>query len=204
VACPTGSGGSGQNAALTAERVSASLWRISPLAVSDEGCDESDLVRVGNAAAFAAAGERSRTPPDIIPKPSAQRSACSPLARAGARVLSGCARRGWHIVVEYADNGVSGAKGRENFDALLKAATKRKIDVVAAWSVDRLGRSLQHLVSFLTGSNAIEIHHIITNENAATNQQMLSVATDINTEALFLYSSTLSFIVAKALCRCFR
>jgi len=113
-------------------------------------------------------------------------------------------RRGWHIVVEYADNGVSGAKGRENFDALLKAATKRKIDVVAAWSVDRLGRSLQHLVSFLTGSNAIEIHHIITNENAATNQQMLSVATDINTEALFLYSSTLSFIVAKALCRCFR
>ena len=36
VACPTGSGGSGQNAALTAERVSASLWRISPLAVSDE------------------------------------------------------------------------------------------------------------------------------------------------------------------------
>src|SRR6516164_1843792 len=36
VACPTGSGGSGQNAALTAERVSASLWRLSPLAVSDE------------------------------------------------------------------------------------------------------------------------------------------------------------------------
>ena len=35
-ACTTGSGGSGQNAALTAERVSACLWRISPLAVSDE------------------------------------------------------------------------------------------------------------------------------------------------------------------------
>src|SRR6516164_3127065 len=89
-------GGSGQNAALTAERVSASLWRISPLAVSDEGCDESDLVRVGNAAAFAAAGERSRTPPDIIPKPSAQRSACSPLARGALGLLSsrarGCAR----------------------------------------------------------------------------------------------------------------
>ena len=67
-------------------------------------------------------------------------------------------RRGWHIVVEYADNGVSGAKGREKrpgFDALLKAATKRKIDVVAAWSVDRLGRSLQHLVSFLAELDAV-------------------------------------------------
>jgi N6-adenosine-specific RNA methylase IME4 len=46
----------------------------------------------------------------------------------------------------------SGAKGRDKrpgFDRLLKAVTRRKIHVVATWSVDRLGRSLQHLVSFL-------------------------------------------------------
>ena len=61
-------------------------------------------------------------------------------------------RTGWEVVGEYVDRGVSGAKGREQrpqFDAMLKAATRREFDVIAAWSVDRLGRSLQHLVSFL-------------------------------------------------------
>jgi DNA invertase Pin-like site-specific DNA recombinase len=61
-------------------------------------------------------------------------------------------RRGWRIVEEFTDNGVSGAKGRTErpgFDKLIRAATARKIDVVAAWSIDRLGRSLQHLVNFL-------------------------------------------------------
>lgn len=61
-------------------------------------------------------------------------------------------RMGWEVVGEYVDHGVSGAKGRDQrpqFDAMLKAATRREIDIVAAWSVDRLGRSLQHLVAFL-------------------------------------------------------
>jgi DNA invertase Pin-like site-specific DNA recombinase len=62
------------------------------------------------------------------------------------------AHRGWQLVTEFADNGISGANGRDKrpeFDRLLKAVVRREIDVVAAWSVDRLGRSLQHLVSFL-------------------------------------------------------
>jgi DNA invertase Pin-like site-specific DNA recombinase len=61
-------------------------------------------------------------------------------------------RKGWEIVDQYVDNGVSGAKGRDRrpeFDRLLKDATRRKFDVLMAWSVDRLGRSLQDLVSFL-------------------------------------------------------
>lgn len=61
-------------------------------------------------------------------------------------------RMGWHIVAEYIDHGISGAKGREQrpqFDAMLKAASRSEFDVLAAWSVDRLGRSLQHLVAFL-------------------------------------------------------
>ena len=65
-------------------------------------------------------------------------------------------RSGWIIVNEYIDNAVSGAKGRDKrpaFDNLLKAATRREFDLIAAWSVDRLGRSLQHLVEFLN-----EIH----------------------------------------------
>ena len=61
-------------------------------------------------------------------------------------------RKGWEIVDQYVDNGVSGAKGRDRrpeFDRLLKDATRRKFDILMAWSVDRLGRSLQDLVSFL-------------------------------------------------------
>lgn len=61
-------------------------------------------------------------------------------------------RAGWQVVEEYVDHGISGAKGRDKrpaFDQLLKDATRRKFDVIMAWSVDRLGRSLQDLVAFL-------------------------------------------------------
>jgi DNA invertase Pin-like site-specific DNA recombinase len=61
-------------------------------------------------------------------------------------------RAGWEIAGEYVDHGISGAKGRDKrpeFDRLLKDATRRQFDVVMAWSVDRLGRSLQDLVAFL-------------------------------------------------------
>lgn len=67
-------------------------------------------------------------------------------------------RPGWTIVNEFSDNGISGVYGRDKrpgFDRLLKAATRREIDIVAAWSVDRLGRSLQHLVSFLAELDAV-------------------------------------------------
>jgi DNA invertase Pin-like site-specific DNA recombinase len=62
------------------------------------------------------------------------------------------ARSGWTIVKVFEDAGISGAKGRDQrpgFDALLKAVARREIDIVAAWAVDRLGRSLQDLVGFL-------------------------------------------------------
>lgn len=61
-------------------------------------------------------------------------------------------RHGWSIVTTFADEGISGAKGREKrpgYDALWKAIARREVDLVAAWSVDRLGRSLQELVAFL-------------------------------------------------------
>src|ERR1700739_699099 len=63
----------------------------------------------------------------------------------------------WVIAEEFADEGISGTKGRDRrpeFERLLKAVVRRKIDVVAAWSVDRLGRSLQDLVGFLGELNA--------------------------------------------------
>jgi DNA invertase Pin-like site-specific DNA recombinase len=61
-------------------------------------------------------------------------------------------RAGWQIAGEYVDHGISGAKGhdkRPEFDRLLKDATRREFDIAMAWSVDRLGRSLQDLVAFL-------------------------------------------------------
>ena len=53
-------------------------------------------------------------------------------------------RMGWQIVETYRDQGISGAKGRDQrpaFDALCKDAARRRFDMVLAWSVDRLGRS---------------------------------------------------------------
>ena len=74
------------------------------------------------------------------------------------RELIGVAERnGWEIVAEFCDEGISGAKGREQrpaYDALLKAVARREIDIVASWAVDRLGRSLQDLIGFLHEINA--------------------------------------------------
>lgn len=61
-------------------------------------------------------------------------------------------RHGWTVVAEYVDRGISGAKGRDKrpqFDALLKGVARKDFDVIAAWSVDRLGRSLVDLLGFL-------------------------------------------------------
>lgn len=65
--------------------------------------------------------------------------------------------RGWTIVGEYVDHGVSGSKGREKrpeFDRLCKDAIAGKIDLVAAWAIDRIGRNLQHLVCFVNDLRA--------------------------------------------------
>ncbi len=62
-------------------------------------------------------------------------------------------RAGWEVVAVYKDEGISGSKGRDKrpaFDALLKDAVRRRFSMVASWSVDRLGRSLQHLIGFLS------------------------------------------------------
>jgi DNA invertase Pin-like site-specific DNA recombinase len=77
------------------------------------------------------------------------------------RELREIARRmGCDIVKVYKDHGISGAKGcdgRPQFDAMCRDAAKRQFDVVMAWSVDRLGRSLQDLVAFLSELHALRI-----------------------------------------------
>ena len=58
-------------------------------------------------------------------------------------------RRGWEVVHEYHDAGISGSKGREarpGLDEMLKDVQRRRFDVVMAWAIDRLGRSLIDLL----------------------------------------------------------
>jgi DNA invertase Pin-like site-specific DNA recombinase len=60
--------------------------------------------------------------------------------------------RGYEVVEVYRDQGISGSKGREkrpDFDRLHKDATRHRFEIVMAWSVDRLGRSLKDLITFL-------------------------------------------------------
>jgi DNA invertase Pin-like site-specific DNA recombinase len=69
------------------------------------------------------------------------------------RELSAVAdRSGWEIWKVYEDAGISGAKGRDQrpgLDAMMKAVNAKQFDMVATWSVDRLGRSLTDLLGIL-------------------------------------------------------
>jgi DNA invertase Pin-like site-specific DNA recombinase len=61
-------------------------------------------------------------------------------------------RHDWEVVQELVDHGVSGSRGpkdRPKMAALLRGVARREFDIVAAWSVDRLGRSLQDLIGLL-------------------------------------------------------
>src|SRR5579863_6719458 len=82
-----------------------------------------------------------------------------------------CARRGWTIAAEYIDEGISGAKGRDQrpaFDRLLKAVTTRKVDVVCAVAVDRLSRSLPDLVGFLGELQACDVNLFLSRQGLDT------------------------------------
>jgi DNA invertase Pin-like site-specific DNA recombinase len=61
-------------------------------------------------------------------------------------------RLDWNIVERYIDQGISGSKGRDKrpaLDGLLKSVIRGEVDVVAVWSVDRIGRSMQDLFHVL-------------------------------------------------------
>jgi DNA invertase Pin-like site-specific DNA recombinase len=69
-------------------------------------------------------------------------------------------RGGYTIVQEFIDSGISGAKGRADrpaLDAMMKAASQRKFDLILVWSIDRLGRSLQNLVELLNDLQSMKV-----------------------------------------------
>jgi DNA invertase Pin-like site-specific DNA recombinase len=65
--------------------------------------------------------------------------------------------RGWTIVQTYEDQGLSGAKGRDQrraFDQMLKDAMRGRFSIMMVWSIDRLGRSVLHVANALAGLDA--------------------------------------------------
>lgn len=74
--------------------------------------------------------------------------------------------RGHEVVAEYTDEGISGAKSRDKrpaLDAMMKDASRGKFDMVAATALDRLGRSLQHLVGMVAELDALRVGLFVQN-----------------------------------------
>jgi len=76
------------------------------------------------------------------------------------------AKRGWQVVGEFVDVGVSGSKdSRPQLDAMLRLAKARKLDVIAVWKLDRFGRSLRHLVDALAELKAVGCAFVSLRDN---------------------------------------
>lgn len=74
--------------------------------------------------------------------------------------------RGWIIAGEYVDKGQSGAKDRRpELDRLMKDIRKRKVDLILCWRLDRLGRSLKHLILTLDELQSVGVGFVSYNEN---------------------------------------
>ncbi|RYG97767.1 MAG: recombinase family protein [Alphaproteobacteria bacterium] len=94
-------------------------------------------------------------------------------------------RQGWVVVAVHTDEGISGSKGRDKrpgYDAVLKGIARRDFEQIMAWSVDRLGRSLPDLVSFLNEAQAKNVDLYLHQQGLDTSTpsgrmmfQMLSV-----------------------------
>jgi DNA invertase Pin-like site-specific DNA recombinase len=76
--------------------------------------------------------------------------------------------RGWQLA-EYVHHGVSGAKeGRPELNRLLRDAKRRQIDIVVCWRLDRLGRSLRHLIFLLDELTALGVGFVSLGEGIDT------------------------------------
>jgi DNA invertase Pin-like site-specific DNA recombinase len=75
-------------------------------------------------------------------------------------------RRGWQIVEEFTDQGVSGCKeSRPALNRLMSDACRRRFDAILVWKTDRFGRSLKHLVNALAELAALGVAFISLRDN---------------------------------------
>ncbi len=80
-------------------------------------------------------------------------------------------KRGWEVVAEYTDQGISGGKGREarpGLNAMLKAADAGECDIILVWAIDRLGRSLANLIHTLQDLDEADVGLYIHTQNLDT------------------------------------
>jgi len=82
-------------------------------------------------------------------------------------------RLGWTVTHEVIDEGISGSKGRSDrpgFDRIFELVEQKAVGAVMAWSVDRIGRSLQDLVSLMKElqRSSVELYCHQQNINTAT------------------------------------
>jgi DNA invertase Pin-like site-specific DNA recombinase len=80
-------------------------------------------------------------------------------------------RRGWEIVAIYRDENISGFKGRDKrrgLDTVLNDAQRRKFDVLMAWAIDRLGRSLSDLLHIIQHLEACNVDLYLDQQNIDT------------------------------------
>ena len=109
-------------------------------------------------------------------------------------LLDVAGKRGWTVVAEFKDEAISGSKGRDKrpgLDALLKGAVRRDFDMVAAWSVDRLGRSISDLIATLQEMNgcgcALYLHQQALDTSTPSGRamfQMLGVFAEFEREMI--------------------
>jgi DNA invertase Pin-like site-specific DNA recombinase len=84
-----------------------------------------------------------------------------------------CQRRGWEVVSEYVDVGISGSKEkRPKLDALMSDAHKRMFDAVVVWRFDRFARSVSHLLRALETFKALGIDFVSLSEQLDTSTPM--------------------------------
>src|SRR5262249_24796197 len=84
-------------------------------------------------------------------------------------------RRGWDVVEVYSDAGISGAKGRNGrpgLDSMLKDASRRRFDIVMAWAIDRLGRSLSDLLDTIQHLEACGVDLYLDQQSIDTTTPM--------------------------------
>jgi DNA invertase Pin-like site-specific DNA recombinase len=80
-----------------------------------------------------------------------------------------CERRGWQVVGEYVDLGISGAKEkRPELDRLMADAHRRRFDAIVVWRFDRFARSVSHLLRALENFQALGIEFVSLSENVDT------------------------------------
>jgi len=90
-------------------------------------------------------------------------------------------QRGWKIVDTYIDEGISGSvESRPALDKLMADARAGRIDLVVCWKLDRLGRSLQHLLALLDELSVINVGFVSVRDSGidtttATGKLMLKL-----------------------------